>query len=133
MTYFRILFLVGLCSTAASAQQLMTHMGMQDQRVPGYDNWQGFQVQESHWGRVADQAPSQWMNFTFDIPYGMRGVQVTAVDSDGRIHYEGGTTADIPTFMVDRKRAKFKLSVVWWGAPFTFFVGWKNSVDSREL
>jgi hypothetical protein len=132
MTYFRILTLAALCSTGALAEPFTTHMGMQDQRVPGYDNWQGMQINEGHWGRSADQDPSQWQNFTISIPYGTRGIQVTAVDSNGAIMTQGGYNADIPTYMVDRRRSKLKLSVVWWGAPWTFFIGYKSPGNNNN-
>jgi|GEM_PF-6038428 len=124
MTCFRIVSFVAILASTAASAQFTAYMGMQDQRIPGYDSWQGLQMQEGHWGRGAEQPAYQWTNVTFEIPYGATGVQVTAVDSNGQIMTQGGHSADIPFYSVNRMRSKLQVSFVWWGAPWTVFVGW---------
>ena len=135
MTYFRILSLVALFSTAASAQVTLNHIyaGMQDSRRPGFETWQSVQFNEDHsWGRSADQPSHMWQNITIPVPYGVFGIQLTAVDSNGYINRAGGRSADIPFYSVDRKRSRLDVSVVWWGTPWTLFIGYSAS-DKTEL
>lgn len=126
MTCFRIVSLVAILASTAASAQFTAYMGMQDQCVPGYGNggWQGLQMQEYHNGWGTEQPPRQWYNVTFEIPYGASGVQVTAVDSNGQIMTTGGTSAAVAHYSHNLMRNRLQVSFVWWGAPWTAFVGW---------
>lgn len=107
-------------------------------RVAGFGSWCKVPLDENHSNRQPTQPPSEWSNFTFEMPYyNTDAVQLTAMNEKGEIGNntgaEGARIINVGSFILENI---LQVSLTWWWKPWVLYIGFEGSsakADPRQV
>lgn len=84
--------------------------------------WLKIQFVDDHENLQPIQPPSFWTNYTFWIPPVVSNIQFTSLDPNKTCVYPKPVSERVVYYNISKENV-ILFSVIWWGKPWTLFIG----------